>query len=150
MGMHMQGRRQKRKPVAEMNVVPYIDVMLVLLVIFMVTAPMLNQGVKVDLPQVSSEVLPSDSNQQVLTLSVLADGTYYWNLGESVDTENHSDSVVSLAEMTKGVTKIMTAKPDTLVYIRGDKDANYGVVVTAMGALQQAGVPNVGLITEAP
>ena len=150
MGMHMQGRRQKRKPVAEMNVVPYIDVMLVLLVIFMVTAPMLNQGVKVDLPQVSSEVLPSDSNQQVLTLSVLADGTYYWNLGESVDTENHSDSVVSLAEMTEGVTKIMTAKPDTLVYIRGDKNANYGVVVTAMGALQQARVPNVGLITEAP
>ena len=136
MGMHMQGRRQKRKPVAEMNVVPYIDVMLVLLVIFMVTAPMLNQGVKVDLPQVSSEVLPSDSNQQVLTLSVLADGTYYWNLGESVDTENHSDSVVSLAEMTEGVTKIMTAKPDTLVYIRGDKNANYGVVVTAMGALR--------------
>ena len=150
MGMHMQGRRQKRNPVEEMNVVPYIDVMLVLLVIFMVTAPMLNQGVKVDLPQVSSEVLPSDSNQQVLTLSVLADGTYYWNLGESVDTENHSDSVVSLAEMTEGVTKIMTAKPDTLVYIRGDKNANYGVVVTAMGALQQAGVPNVGLITEAP
>ena len=150
MGMHMQGRRQKRKPVAEMNVVPYIDVMLVLLVIFMVTAPMLNQGVKVDLPQVSSEVLPSDSTQQVLTLSVLADGTYYWNLGESVDTENHSDSVVSLAEMTEGVPKIMTAKPDTLVYIRGDKNANYGVVVTAMGALQQAGVPNVGLITEAP
>ena len=142
--------RNRRKPVAEMNVVPYIDVMLVLLVIFMVTAPMLNQGVKVDLPQVSSEVLPSDSNQQVLTLSVLADGTYYWNLGESVDTENHSDSVVSLAEMTEGVTKIMTAKPDTLVYIRGDKNANYGVVVTAMGALQQAGVPNVGLITEAP
>ena len=130
--------------------VPYIDVMLVLLVIFMVTAPMLNQGVKVDLPQVSSEVLPSDSNQQVLTLSVLADGTYYWNLGEAVDTENHSDSAVSLEAMTEGVTKIMRAKPDTLVYIRGDKNANYGVVVTAMGALQQAGVPNVGLITEAP
>ena len=142
--------RHKRKPVAEMNVVPYIDVMLVLLVIFMVTAPMLNQGVKVDLPQVSSEVLPSDSNQQVLTLSVLADGTYYWNLGEAVDTENHSDSAVSLEAMTEGVTKIMRAKPDTLVYIRGDKNANYGVVVTAMGALQQAGVPNVGLITEAP
>jgi len=150
MSMHMHRRREKRKPVAEMNVVPYIDVMLVLLVIFMVTAPMLNQGVKVDLPQVSSEVLPSDSNQQVLTLSVLADGTYYWNLGEAVDTENHSDSAVSLEAMTEGVTKIMRAKPDTLVYIRGDKSANYGVVVTAMGALQQAGVPNVGLITEAP
>ena len=150
MSMHMHRRRDKRKPVAEMNVVPYIDVMLVLLVSFMVTAPMLNQGVKVDLPQVSSEVLPSDSNQQVLTLSVLADGTYYWNLGEAVDTENHSDSAVSLEAMTEGVTKIMRAKPDTLVYIRGDKNANYGVVVTAMGALQQAGVPNVGLITEAP
>ena len=150
MSMHMHRRRDKRKPVAEMNVVPYIDVMLVLLVIFMVTAPMLNQGVKVDLPQVSSEVLPSDSNQQVLTLSVLADGTYYWNLGEAVDTENHSDSAVSLEAMTEGVTKIMRAKPDTLVYIRGDKNANFGVVVTAMGALQQAGVPNVGLITEAP
>ena len=95
-------------------------------------------------------MLPSDSNQQVLTLSVLADGTYYWNLGEAVDTENHSDSAVSLEAMTEGVTKIMRAKPDTLVYIRGDKNANYGVVVTAMGALQQAGVPNVGLITEAP
>ncbi|HIZ49522.1 MAG TPA: protein TolR [Candidatus Pseudomonas excrementavium] len=148
--MQPRGRRQKRKPVAEMNVVPYIDVMLVLLVIFMVTAPMLNQGVKVDLPQVASEILPSDSNQQVLTLSVLADGNYYWNLGETVDTENQTDSAVSLEEMTEGVTKIMNARPDTLVYIRGDRDVNYGVVVTAMASLQQAGVPNVGLITEAP
>ena len=144
------GRRQKRRPVAEMNVVPYIDVMLVLLVIFMVTAPMLNQGVKVDLPQVASEVLPSDSNQQVLTLSVLADGTYYWNLGETVDTETPSETAISLEEMTDGVAKIMRARPDTLVYIRGDRDVNYGVVVTAMAALQQSGVPNVGLITEAP
>ncbi|MFT6430668.1 MAG: biopolymer transport protein TolR [Halopseudomonas sp.] len=133
-----------------MNVVPYIDVMLVLLVIFMVTAPMLNQGVKVDLPQVSSEVLPSDSNQQVLTLSVLADGTYYWNLGDTVDTENQTDSAISLEEMSAGVTKIISARSDTLVYIRGDREANYGLVVAAMGALQQAGVPNVGLITEAP
>ena len=148
--MQVQGRRRKRKPVAEMNVVPYIDVMLVLLVIFMVTAPMLNQGVKVDLPQVSSEVLPSDSNQQVLTLSVLADGTYYWNLGETVDTENQTDSAISLEEMSAGVTKIISARSDTLVYIRGDREANYGLVVAAMGALQQAGVPNVGLITEAP
>ncbi|MEJ6655586.1 MAG: protein TolR [Pseudomonas sp.] len=148
--MQHRGRRQKRKPVAEMNVVPYIDVMLVLLVIFMVTAPMLNQGVKVDLPQVSSEILPSDTNQQVLTLSVLADGTYYWNLGETVDTESQTDAAVSLEEMTDGVTKIMRARPDTLVYIRGDREVNYGVVVTAMASLQEAGVPNVGLITEAP
>ena len=145
-----QGRRQKRKPVAEMNVVPYIDVMLVLLVIFMVTAPMLNQGVKVDLPQVASEVLPSASTQQVLPLSVLADGTYYWNLGETVDTENRTETAISLEEMTEGVAKIMRARPDTLVYIRGDREVNYGVVVAAMAALQQSGVPNVGLITEAP
>ncbi|MFO7704986.1 MAG: protein TolR [Halopseudomonas sp.] len=145
-----QGRRRKRKPVAEMNVVPYIDVMLVLLVIFMVTAPMLNQGVNVNLPQVSSDVLPADTNQQVLTLSVLADGTYYWNLGESVDTENQTDSALSLAQMSEGVSKILAARPDTVVYIRGDQEANYGLVVTAMATLQQAGVPNVGLITEAP
>ena len=148
--MQRRGRRQKRKPVAEMNVVPYIDVMLVLLVIFMVTAPMLNQGVRVDLPQVSSEALPSDNEQQVLTLSVLADGTYYWNLGEAVDTEDHTDSAVSLADMTEGVSKVIQARPDTLVYIRGDRQAEYGLVVAAMAALQQAGVPNVGLITEAP
>lgn len=79
--------RKKRKPVAEMNVVPYIDVMLVLLVIFMVTAPMLNQGVKVDLPKVSSEALPQDNNTQVLTISIKADKTYYWNLGSEVDTQ---------------------------------------------------------------
>ena len=142
------GRTRRLKN--EINVVPYIDVMLVLLVIFMVTAPMLNQGVKVDLPQVASEVLPSDSNQQVLTLSVLADGTYYWNLGETVDTETQSETAISLEEMTDGVAKIMRARPDTLVYIRGDSAVNYGVVVAAMAALQQSGVPNVGLITEAP
>jgi len=71
-------------------------------------------------------------------------------LGETVDTENQSDTAVSLEQMTDGVTKIMRARPDTLVYIRGDRDVNYGVVVTAMASLQQAGVPNVGLITEAP
>ena len=80
--------RKRRKPVAEMNVVPYIDVMLVLLVIFMVTAPMLNQGVKVDLPKVSSEALPQDNDKQVLTISIKADKTYYWNVGSEVDTES--------------------------------------------------------------
>ena len=113
--------RHKRKPVAEMNVVPYIDVMLVLLVIFMVTAPMLNQGVKVDLPKVSSEALPQDNNKQVLTLSVKADGSYYWNVGSEVDTEKQTDSAVSLEQMTDAVTKIMSARPDTQVFIRGDK-----------------------------
>lgn len=146
----LNGNGRSNSTMSEINMVPLIDVMLVLLVIFMVTAPMLNQGVKVDLPQVASEVLPSDSNQQVLTLSVLADGTYYWNLGETVDTENRTETAISLEEMTEGVAKIMRARPDTLVYIRGDREVNYGVVVAAMAALQQSGVPNVGLITEAP
>lgn len=98
----------------------------------------------------SSEALPQDNNKQVLTLSVKADGSYYWNVGSEVDTEKQTDSAVSLEQMTDAVTKIMSARPDTQVFIRGDKAVNYGAVVGAMGALQQAGVPNVGLITEAP
>lgn len=142
--------RHKRKPVAEMNVVPYIDVMLVLLVIFMVTAPMLNQGVKVDLPKVASETLPQDNNKQILTLSVKEDATYYWNVGTEVDVETRANEAVTLEQMTDAVIKIMQARPDTQVFIRGDDAVNYGAVVKAMGSLQQAGVPNVGLITEAP
>ncbi|WP_263141138.1 protein TolR [Pseudomonas sp. RIT-PI-AD] len=146
--------RQKRKPVAEMNVVPYIDVMLVLLVIFMVTAPMLNQGVKVDLPKVSSEALPQDNDKQVLTISIKADKTYYWNLGSEVDTEKQTDKALTLPEMTKAITAIMNESrrqgKQTQVFIRGDKAVDYGAVMAAMGGLQQAGVGNVGLITEAP
>src|SRR5450830_822542 len=146
--------RQKRKPVAEMNVVPYIDVMLVLLVIFMVTAPMLNQGGKVDLPKVSSEALPQDNNTQVLTISIKADKTYYWNLGSEVDTEKQQDRAMTLPQMTDAVTKIIRSGNEggkhTQVFIRGDKVVDYGSVMGAMGGLQKAGVGNVGLITEAP
>jgi len=146
--------RHKRKPVAEMNVVPYIDVMLVLLVIFMVTAPMLNQGVKVDLPKVSSEALPQDNNTQVLTISIKADKTYYWNLGSEVDTEKQQAKAMTLPQMTTAVKAIITQGnangKRTQVLIRGDKAVDYGSVMGAMGGLQQAGVGNVGLITEAP
>ncbi|MGH8436650.1 MAG: protein TolR [Pseudomonas sp.] len=146
--------RKRRKPVAEMNVVPYIDVMLVLLVIFMVTAPMLNQGVKVDLPKVSSEALPQDNNTQVLTISIKADKTYYWNLGSEVDTDKQQAKALTLPEMTTAVTAIMNQSrslgKQTQVFIRGDKSVDYGAVMAAMGGLQQAGVGNVGLITEAP
>jgi biopolymer transport protein TolR len=146
--------RQKRKPVAEMNVVPYIDVMLVLLVIFMVTAPMLNQGVKVDLPKVSSEALPQDNNTQVLTISIKADKTYYWNLGSEVDTEKQTDRAQTLPQLTQAVTALINQGNEngkkTQVFIRGDKAVDYGAVMGAMGGLQKAGVGNVGLITEAP
>ncbi|KHL69743.1 MULTISPECIES: protein TolR [Pseudomonas] len=148
--------RNRRKPVAEMNVVPYIDVMLVLLVIFMVTAPMLNQGVKVDLPKVSTEVLPQDNNARVLTVSIKADRTYYWNMGEEVQTEQtrNSEAAVSLDKLVGAVRGILAENSrqgkKVQVYVRGDKAVDYGAVMAVMGGLQQAGVGNVGLITEAP
>ena len=146
--------RNRRKPVAEMNVVPYIDVMLVLLVIFMVTAPMLNQGVKVDLPKVSSEPLPQDNSGQVLTISIKADRTYYWNVGSDVDTETPQDTATSLEDMVSAVTQVVSqakAQNKSLqVFVRGDKTVDYGSVMAVMGGLQQAAVGNVGLITEAP
>lgn len=146
--------RNRRKPVSEMNVVPYIDVMLVLLVIFMVTAPMLNQGVKVDLPQVSSEVLPQDNNAQVLTISIKSDKSYFWNMGTEVDVDTVQDQAMTLDEMTRAVTAIINQSraqgKQVQVFVRGDKAVDYGTVMAAMGGLQQADVGNVGLITEAP
>jgi len=146
--------RNRRKPVAEMNVVPYIDVMLVLLVIFMVTAPMLNQGVKVDLPKVSSEVLPQDNDALVLTISIKADKTYYWNMGSEVDVDTEQERAVNLEQMTQAVSAIISENrrqgKHVQVFVRGDKSVDYGPVMAAMGGLQQADVGNVGLITEAP
>lgn len=146
--------RNRRKPVSEMNVVPYIDVMLVLLVIFMVTAPMLNQGVKVDLPQVSSETLPQDNNAVILTISIKADKSYFWTTGTEVDVDTVQDKAVSLADMIKAASAILAANAQqgkkVQVYVRADKKVDYGSVMSAMGGLQQAGVTDVGLITEAP
>ncbi|MDX1725869.1 MAG: protein TolR [Pseudomonas sp.] len=146
----MRKPMNKHGPKAEMNVVPYIDVMLVLLVIFMVTAPMLTQGVKVELPKVASEALPTDTQQQILTLSVQADGSYYWNLGSELNTEQQTDSAVGLEEMTAQVTQIIAERGDTQVYIRADQAADYATVVAGIAALQQGGVSNLGLVTEAP
>ncbi|MCY1271012.1 Biopolymer transport protein ExbD [compost metagenome] len=148
--------RHKRKPVAEMNVVPYIDVMLVLLVIFMVTAPMLNQGVKVDLPKVSSEALPQDNDSRVLTISIKADKTYYWNMGAEVDPDQgkSSQTAVDLDQLVNAASGIMAENgrqgKKVQVFVRGDKAVDYGSVMAVMGGLQKAGVGNVGLITEAP
>ena len=150
----MPAATRRRGTMHDINIVPYVDVMLVLLVIFMVTAPMLNQGVKVDLPKVSSEALPQDNNVQILTISIKADKTYYWNLGSEVDTDKQMDKAMTLPDMTNAVTKIIAAGRDqgkqTQVFIRGDKAVDYGAVMGAMGGLQKAGVGNVGLITEAP
>ncbi len=134
--------RRRRKPVSEINVVPYIDVMLVLLVVFMVTAPMLTQGVSVDLPEAPSEPLEMKDNQDVVVVSVKADGSYYIDLGTD------SEKPVSIDYIAEKVGKLMRVKPTTPVLVRGDKAVPYGTIVTLMTTLQGAGVPNVGLISE--
>ena len=140
----------RHAPNAEMNVVPYIDVMLVLLVIFMVTAPLLVQGVKLELPKVASEALPTDTKQQIVTLSVKADGSYYWNVGSDVNTTQTTDTAVNVQEMTQKVQQIIQARGDTQLFIRADKATAYEKVIAGIAALQKGGVSNVGLITEEP
>ncbi|WP_417703804.1 protein TolR [Pseudomonas sp.] len=148
----MRRPQSKHGPKAEMNVVPYIDVMLVLLVIFMVTAPMLTQGVQIELPKVAAEALPSDNQQRILTLSVQADGSYYWNLGSELDTElgAASEQAVDLEVMSARVAQLVAEDGDTQVYIRADQAADYASVVAGIAALQRGGVSSLGLVTEAP
>ena len=128
---------------AEINVVPYIDVMLVLLVVFMVTAPLLMQGVKVELPQAPSAPI-NQQDQEPLIVSVKPDGTYYINLGKDQQAPR------PLKEITDTVAKILRQKPSTPVLVWGDTKVEYGLVVQLMSALQGAGAPSVGLVTELP
>lgn len=134
--------RRRRKPVSEINVVPYIDVMLVLLVVFMVTAPLLTQGVSVDLPEAPSEPLELKDNQDVVVVSVKADSSYYIDLGSDPEKS------VSIDYIADKIGKLMRVKPTTPVLVRGDKAVPYGTIVNLMTTLQGAGVPNVGLISE--
>jgi biopolymer transport protein TolR len=122
-------------------VVPYIDVMLVLLVIFMVTAPLLSQGVKVDLPQVRSETLPPTSGEPVI-VTVDETGKLYLNLSENTARP------IDAGLLTQQVSAILQRRPETPVYVKGHQAAGYGSVVLAMALLQGAGASTVGLITE--
>lgn len=142
-GMGMMPPRT-RKPMSEINVVPYIDVMLVLLVIFMVTAPMLTQGVKVDLPETTSEPIQSDKNVESIVVSVDSNGAYFMEVGDD------SSSPMTLEAVRDRVTKILAQRSDREVLVRGDENVQYGTVVRLMAQLQAAGASNVGLITEAP
>lgn len=136
-------RKVKKKPMAEINVVPYIDVMLVLLVVFMVTAPLLMQGVKVELPAAPSAPL-DDKQEEPLIVSVDAAGQYFLNLGGDQKVPK------SLADIKQTVAKVLRQKPSTTVLVWGDTAVEYGVVVAMMTALQSAGAPSVGLATEPP
>jgi biopolymer transport protein TolR len=138
----VKSKRTKRKLVAEINVVPYIDVTLVLLVVFMITAPLLMQGVKVELPDANSA--PMDTKEQEpFIVSIKADGSYW------IDVKGQNQAQ-SLAIIKDRVAKILRQAPKTPVLVWGDSSVDYGVVVNLMSELQLAGAPSVGLVTEPP
>lgn len=134
---------KKRKQIAEINVVPYIDVMLVLLIIFMITAPLLVQGVKVDLPQAPSAPM-DNKDEEPLIVSVKKDGSYYINLGKD------QEEAQSLKKIAETVSKVLRQKPGTPILVWGDAKVEYGTIVGVMTVLQKAGAPSVGLVTDPP
>lgn len=123
--------------------VPYVDVMLVLLVIFMVAAPMMRPGIDVDLPEATSGPLDIDENEPTLVVSVKSDQTYYINTGES-------EEPVALDVIRERAEKILGANPEIKVLVEGDRSLPYGVIINLMSVLESAGANHVGLITEPP
>jgi biopolymer transport protein TolR len=142
--MSPMNARRGKKLVAEINVVPYIDVMLVLLIIFMITAPMLTQGIKVELPKAGAEPLPEEMmrQHQPLILSVDASGQYYLNIGKDEETPIGEDAVI------ERVGAVLQREPQTPVLVKADTNVPYGRVVTGMVLLQEAGAEKVGFITD--
>ncbi|MDX1434125.1 MAG: protein TolR [Gammaproteobacteria bacterium] len=138
----MRHTRRKRL-MSEINVVPYIDVMLVLLVIFMITAPLLTQGVKIDLPQAAAKPIDR-SEQEPLVVAVDASGRFYLNLGDE------PEQPIEAATLLTRVSAVLRHRPNVPVLVRGHRDVAYGDVVFVMSLLQKAGAPSVGLVTEPP
>ncbi|QIK37561.1 protein TolR [Caldichromatium japonicum] len=137
-------RRRNRRPLmAEINVVPYIDVMLVLLVIFMVTAPLITTGVKVDLPRVATGPL-TGSQTEAVVISIDRAGDYYLDIGEDRGQPTSEEMLYDRLRVVLGY------RPGTPVLVRGDAGVNYGRVVRAMSIAQQAGAAEIGLITMPP
>ncbi|MBR9858173.1 MAG: protein TolR [Gammaproteobacteria bacterium] len=134
-------QRRRRKRVAEINVVPYIDVMLVLLIIFMATAPVITQGVKVDLPQAEAEMMPEDSDKP-LVASIDAEGRYFLDIGEN------RDEAVDLLALADMVQAQLRTTPKAPVVVKGDANVRYDAVIQLMATLKAAGVPTVGLMTQ--
>ena len=134
---------RKRRLMGEINVVPYIDVMLVLLIIFMVTAPLLSQGVKVELPDAAAEPLDSDmQDSESLILSVDAAGNLYLNVGDDEEAPREPAQIVRLAET------VLSRNPQTPVLVKADENAAYGSVITGMVLLQRAGAAKLGFLTD--
>ena len=142
--MARMSRRNRKRLVSEINVVPYIDVMLVLLVIFMVTAPMLTPGVPIELPEASTEPLPVETDEEPLVVSMNGKGELFINIGGNGETP------VTLGTIKDRVMKVLAAKPGTPVQLRGDQGLDYGRVMEVMAALQGVGVTSIGLVAETP
>jgi len=134
-------RNRGRRLMGEINVVPYIDVMLVLLIIFMVTAPMLSQGIKVDLPRAAAEPMPPDI--EPLVLSIDAAGGMYLNIGDP-------QARVAAERVLAVVSAALRREPERPVLVKADRTVEYGRVVEGMALLQQAGAQKVGFATESP
>ena len=135
-------KTSRRRPMSEINVVPYIDVMLVLLVIFMVTAPLMTQGIRVVLPHADSEAIAIEDPNQMLVISINDQGKYFMDMG------GNDEAVVELALVAERVAKIARANPGLKVLVEGDATIAYGRVIDLMDRLQQVGVQDVGLITQ--
>ena len=133
---------QKRKLMGEINVVPYIDVMLVLLVIFMVTAPLLTQGIEVDLPKAAAEPIQDVPNSPPLVLSVDKDGNLYINVGDDEDKPTTGEEVI------RRVGIVLRTSPETQILVKADRAVPYGNVVGAMVVLQQGGAESIGFVTD--
>lgn len=138
----MRSTRSRRRLASEINVVPYIDVMLVLLVIFMITAPLLTTGVQVDLPNAQAEAIDVSQDKQPIVLTVKADGELYLNIGDD------SKQALQPDQVTEITAKVLHQRPDAPVVVKGDGSSNYASVVQAMVLLQHAGADKVGLLTD--
>ena len=141
----METVRKRRRPMAEINVVPYIDVMLVLLIVFMVTAPLLTQGLIVELPEASSEPLQVDENAETRVISITADEQYYISLGSTQEEER---TAVAIEVIGDQVGRIVSANPQIQVFVEGDGQSSYSSFISLMTVLQAAGVASPNLITK--
>jgi biopolymer transport protein TolR len=141
----MEARRKRRQLMAEINVVPLIDVMLVLLIVFMITAPLITQGVRVDLPEADAEIV-DDNDELTLVVSIDAAGLYYISLGEV----SEEPEAASLDVIGENVGRIMNQNPGVPVFLEADAAVNYGLVMSLMATLEDAGAPSVRLITQPP
>ena len=142
----MQNKRNKRRPMAEINVVPYIDVMLVLLVIFMITTPLLNLGVEVNLPKADAAPLDSEHNDEPTIVTVLKNGDLYLNAGGEAD--GVTSGLIDSETLVTTVGAIVRRNPEIQVLVGGDEEVGYGHIYGAMVLLQKAGVTKVGLMSD--